>query len=144
MVWFLLMETETVPMGWALYEPMMPAAQGLDTRSWLGGRCCFFCLLWAASPAVARPLPALGASLAVMAVSLKRMPSLLVLANSNKAASGISPKRLSWIGVEVLCFQGCCRVLPMSHDVSAELSDSQYLHNQANGGKNAHHHNGEA
>ena len=75
MVWFLLMETETVPMGWAPYEPMMPAAQGLDTRSWLGGRCCFFCLLWAAS-------------LAVMAVSLKRMPSLLVLANSNKAASG--------------------------------------------------------
>lgn len=46
MVWFLLMETETVPMGWAPYEPMMPAAQGLDTRSWLGGRCCFFCLLW--------------------------------------------------------------------------------------------------
>lgn len=88
MVWFLLMETETVPMGWAPYEPMMPAAQGLDTRSWLGGRCCFFCLLWAASPAVARPLPALGASLAVMAVSLKRMPSLLVLANSNKAALG--------------------------------------------------------
>ena len=37
MVWFLLMETETVPMGWAPYEPMMPAAQGLDTRSWLGG-----------------------------------------------------------------------------------------------------------
>lgn len=53
MVWFLLMETETVPMGWAPYEPMMPAAQGLDTRSWLGGRCCFFCLLWAASPAAA-------------------------------------------------------------------------------------------
>lgn len=38
MVWFLLMETETVPMGWAPYEPMMPAAQGLDTRSRLGGR----------------------------------------------------------------------------------------------------------
>ena len=38
MVWFLLVETETVPMGWAPYEPMMPAAQGLDTRSWLGGR----------------------------------------------------------------------------------------------------------
>ncbi len=37
MVWFLLVETETVPMGWAPYEPMMPAAQGLDTRSWLGG-----------------------------------------------------------------------------------------------------------
>lgn len=122
MVWFLLMETETVPMGWAPYEPMMPAAQGLDTRSWLGGRCCFFCLLWAASPAVARPLPALGASLAVMAVSLK----------------------LSWIGVEALCFQGCCRVLPMSHDVSAESADSQYLHNQANGRKNAHHHDSEA
>lgn len=88
MVWFLLVETETVPMGWAPYEPMMPAAQGLGTRSWLGGGCRFFCLLWAASPAAARPLPALGASLAVMAVSLKRMPSLLVLANSNKAASG--------------------------------------------------------
>ncbi len=37
MAWFLLAETETVPMGWAPYEPMMPAAQGLDTRSWLGG-----------------------------------------------------------------------------------------------------------
>lgn len=43
------------------------------------------------------------------------------------------------------CCPRCrCRVLPMSHDVSAELADSQYLHNQANGGKNAHHHNGEA
>lgn len=76
MVWFLLMETETVPMGWAPYEPMMPAAQGLDTRSWLGGRCC-------------------------------------------------------------------CR-FPMRRNVSAELADSQYLHNQANGGKNAHHHDSEA
>lgn len=80
MVWFLLMETETVPMGSAHKE--------FNAKSWLGGRCCFFCLLWAASPAAARPLPALGASLAVMAVSLKRMPSLLALANSNKAASG--------------------------------------------------------
>ena len=35
-------------------------------------------------------------------------------------------------------------MLPMSHDVSTESADSQYLHNQANGGKNAHHHNGEA
>ncbi len=59
MVWFLLVETETVPMGWAPYEPMMPAAQGLDTRSWLGGAAAFSaffglraqllrgpCLLW--------------------------------------------------------------------------------------------------
>ena len=61
-----------------------------------------------------------------------------------KRPRGISPKQLSWIGVEALCFQGCCCVLPMSHDVSAESADSQYLHNQANGGKNAHHHNGEA
>lgn len=36
------------------------------------------------------------------------------------------------------------RVLPMRRNVSAELSDSQYLHNQANGGKNAHHHDSEA
>lgn len=76
MAWFLLAETKTVPMGSAHKE--------FNAKSWLGGRCC----LWAASPAVARPLPALGASLAVMAVSSKRMPSLLVLANSSKAASG--------------------------------------------------------
>lgn len=38
MAWFLLAETKTTLMGWAPYEPMMPAAQGLDTRSWLGGR----------------------------------------------------------------------------------------------------------
>lgn len=34
-------------------------------------------------------------------------------------------------------------VLPMRRNVSAELADSQYLHNQANGGKNAHHHDSE-
>ena len=31
----------------------------------------------------------------------------------------------------------------MRRNVSAELADSQYLHNQANGGKNAHHHDSE-
>lgn len=36
------------------------------------------------------------------------------------------------------------RVLPMRRNVSAELADSQYLHNQANGGKDAHHHDSEA
>ena len=32
MVWFLLMETETVPMGWAPYEPMMQ-----PRRDWIRG-----------------------------------------------------------------------------------------------------------
>lgn len=71
MVWFLLVETETVPMGWAPYEPMTPVAQRTISR-------------------------------------YRR------------------------------------RVLPMRRNVSAELADSQYLHNQANGGKNAHHHDSEA
>lgn len=35
------------------------------------------------------------------------------------------------------------RGLPTRHNVSAESADSQYLHNQANGGKNAHHHDSE-
>lgn len=34
--------------------------------------------------------------------------------------------------------------LPMRRNVSAELADSQHLHNQANGGKNAHYHDSEA
>jgi hypothetical protein len=37
----------------------------------------------------------------------------------------------------------CRRGLPMRRNVSAELADSQHLHNQANGGKNAHHHDSE-
>lgn len=36
------------------------------------------------------------------------------------------------------------RVLPMRRNVSAESADSQYLHSQANGGKDAHHHDSEA
>lgn len=87
MVWFLLVETETVPMGWAPYEPMMPAAQGLERGAGLEGAAAFSAFFGLRAQLL-RPLPALGASLAVMAVSLKRMPSLLVLANSNKAASG--------------------------------------------------------
>lgn len=33
MVWFLLVETKTVPMGWVPYAPMMPAVQELDAKS---------------------------------------------------------------------------------------------------------------
>lgn len=42
-----------------------------------------------------------------------------------------------------LCSQDYCRRLPARHGASAKLADSQYLHNQADGGKNAHHHDGE-
>lgn len=51
-------------------------------------------------------------------------------------------------GNDASCAARCSRyrrrVLPMRRNVSAELADSQYLHNQANGGKDAHHHDSEA